>query len=407
MNNSKKLFHYNTLKELKIKKDNKKNHDRKEKIILRNNIDKKEIDKLITHKKIDLKNQTYRSSARNLNEEIFFGKKYYSNNSPQNISNSRLKINLNSNIKKDEYEGKINNFYKKYKENENLFKKYNSEKLKKNHVINGLIKKRNKSSKNRQKNFPYDNFNWKSFEYSKSFNLMNNNNSQNNSKLEVSTYDINDKFVKIFEQIEKSHNIIKNIIPLKYNLNQSCEFKQLINGNTFSKRIKNYIEKQKEKNDNKSLNKSMKIHNKEIELNKSINEKIKNKNIQSQRLFNYKKYFSKKNNKKKQNCQYFNKNQNLIELNQKFNNKEKIFYFKIPIFLRKYFLNEKKEYKSPRSRPYTSLTKRYSDSEKNFSNLKNEKMKNTFLINKYCLNELGEPSKYENFLFSATNEIIE
>ena len=272
--------------------------------------------------------------------------------------------------------------------------------------MKGIIKKRNMSSKNIQNNFPNENLNFKYPKYSKSFNLMNNNNSISNSKLELSTYDINDKFVKIFEQIEQSHKIIKNIIPLKFNLTQSCEFKKLINGNSFSKRIKEYVEKQKEKNEHKNRNKSMKIHNKEIELNKSINEKIKNKNIQSQRLFNYKKYFSKKNNKKKQNCQYFNKNQNLIELNQKFNNKEKIFYFKIPIFLRKYFLNEKKEYKSPRSRPYSSLTKRYSDSEKNFSNLKNEKIKNTFLINKYCLNELGEPSKYENFLFSATNEII-
>ena len=101
-----------------------------------------------------------------------------------------------------------------------------------------------------------------------------------------------------------------------------------------------------------------------------------------------------------------NKNQNSIELNQKFNNKEKIFSTKIPIFLRKYFLHEKKEYKSPRSRPYSSLTKRNSESEKNF-NLKNNKSKNSFLINKYCMNELGEPSKYENFLFSANDEIIE
>ena len=78
MNNSKKLFHYNTLKELKIKKDNKKNHDRKEKIILRNNIDKKEIDKLITHKKVDLRNQTYKRNEHLINESKFSGKDLFS-----------------------------------------------------------------------------------------------------------------------------------------------------------------------------------------------------------------------------------------------------------------------------------------------------------------------------------------
>ena len=406
MNNRKLLYQFNTLKESKIKKDNKKNQDRKGKTILRYYIDKKEIDKLITHKKVDLRNQTYKRNEHLINESKFSGKDLFSNNSPLNISNSQLKINIKSNSQRDDFEGKINNcFNNKIQENVNLFKSNNSERLKKNHIINGIIKKRNMSSKNRQKNFPYKNLNLKYSHYSKSFNLINNNNSTSNSKLEFSTYDKNDKLIKIFEQIEQSHNIIKNIIPLKLNLNQSCEFKQLISGNTFSKRIKEYIEKQKE---NKKINKSMKIHNKEIELNKSINEENKNKNLQIHKLFNYKKYFSKKNNIKKQNSQYFYNNKNLLEVNQKLNNKEKKFYSKIPIFLKINFLHEKKEYKSPRARPYSSLTKRYSSSEKKISNLKNDKKsKNSFLINQYCLNELGEPSKYENFLFSANDEIIE
>lgn len=387
MNNQKILYQCNSLKESKIKKEDKKNQNRNGKTILRYYIDKKEIDKLITHKKIVLRNKIYKSNEHFVNESTFFGKHLSFNHSPIN---------------------KVNNFiFKKNKENLNLFKNYNSERLKKNSIMKGIIKKRNMSSKNIQNNFPNENLNFKYPKYSKSFNLMNNNNSISNSKLELSTYDINDKFVKIFEQIEQSHKIIKNIIPLKFNLTQSCEFKKLINGNSFSKRIKEYVEKQKEKNEHKNRNKSMKIHNKEIGLSISINEENKNKNLKFQKYFNYKKYFSKKNNINKQNVQYFKQNQNSIELNQKFNNKEKIFSTKIPIFLRKYFLHEKKEYKSPRSRPYSSLTKRNSESEKNFTNLKNNKSKNSFLINKYCINELGEPSKYENFLFSGTNEIIE
>ena len=403
----KKLKEYCLLKQQKnhINDNNNENTNNKNDFLIRSYINPKDLEKLIYHKKILFRNNKSQKSTDNmiLSESTLLGKNLFSNPSLNNFSKSNSKINLKSpNQKKKKNETKIKDilFKKSYDDNFNKFKHdYKQKKINKNPIIKDLMKKRIESAKLRNnKNKLNENIKLKYSETAKRYKFIDKTNSDTLSELQISTYDLNDKFIGIFEQLQNNKNVS--------HFNHSNEFKNLIQGNTFSNRIRAYILKQKEKKEKQMLSKTMKIYHKNIELNKSIIPE--NKCLKTHKLINFKKFFSKKYNIKNNNK--LNKSEkNIFELNKKVNenNNENLHHSEMP--LRQYFLPEKKKYNKSikKKRPLSSNNsiKRMIEYENIYSNIIKEEKKRSHFINKYCMNELGEPSKYENFLFSVVDDL--